>query len=210
MTDAATARRDSDQVDRAAERLAAELIRIGVPRMPARVYATILLSPHGELTAAEITERLSVSPAAVSKAIRYLSQVHLVHRGYQPESRRDLYQLGKGLFAEMLEYRARMMRSLADALGEAIDAVGGGHSEAGARLAELRDFSLFAQSEAITVLDRWHARRGEDRLPLPDARTLAGPGASGQPGSSPPDSTSAGRPQAGEGTRDGRGPAPQR
>jgi DNA-binding transcriptional regulator GbsR (MarR family) len=210
VTDAGTARRDPDQVDRAAERLAAELTRIGVPRMPARVYATILLSPHGALTAAEITERLSVSPAAVSKAVRYLSQLHLVHRGYQPESRRDLYQLGKGLFAEMLEYRARMMRSLADALGEAIEAVGGDHSEAGTRLAELRDFSLFAQSEAIAVLDRWHARRGEDWLPFPEGGTLASPGAPGQPGSSPPDSTSAGRPQAGEGTRDGRGPAPQR
>ena len=162
MTDAATAHRDSDQVDRAAERLAAQLIRVGVPRMPARVYATILVSPHGELTAAEITERLSVSPAAVSKAIRYLSQLHLVHRGYQPASRRDLYQLGKGLWAEMFEYRARMMKSFADALGEAIDAVGGEDSEAGARLAELRDFSLFARSEVTAVLDRWHARRGED------------------------------------------------
>lgn len=162
MTDVASTRRDEALVDRAAELMATQFVQAGWPRMAARVYAAILLSPQGALTAAEIVERLSVSPAAVSKAIKFLSQLHLVHRGYEPDSRRDLYFLGRNLSGELIEFHIRWLRSFADTLSEAVDAVGGEQGGAGTRLAEARDFARFAESEMLGLDERWHARQSDD------------------------------------------------
>ncbi|MES9539481.1 MarR family transcriptional regulator [Actinomadura sp. NPDC000600] len=142
-------------IDRAAERLAAQFAAIGMPRMSARVYAALLTSPHGALTAAEIGERLLVSPATVSKAVQYLVQVELVHRGSVPGTRRDRYELGKDLWAEMFGFRNRWLLSLADTTAECVEAVGGEEGEAGARLAKLRDFSEFAAAEMASMHERW-------------------------------------------------------
>ena len=46
------------------------LTESGVPRMPARVFASVLAEDAGALTAAELAERLQVSPAAISGAVR--------------------------------------------------------------------------------------------------------------------------------------------
>jgi hypothetical protein len=40
------------------------LTEVGVPRMPARVFACVLCSDSGALTAGELAERLRVSPPA--------------------------------------------------------------------------------------------------------------------------------------------------
>ncbi|MGW2309413.1 GbsR/MarR family transcriptional regulator [Actinomadura luteofluorescens] len=148
-------------MDRAAERLAAQFTAIGVPRMSARVYAALLTSPQGALTAAEIGERLLVSPATVSKAVQYLVQVELVHRGSVPGTRRDRYELGKDLWAEMFGFRNRWLRSFADTTDECVEAVGGEGGDAGARLAKLRDFSLFAASEMASMQERWKQAQSE-------------------------------------------------
>ena len=47
-------------------------------RMAARVFAALLASDAGALTSAELGEQLQISPAAVSGAVRYLAQVHMV------------------------------------------------------------------------------------------------------------------------------------
>ena len=57
--------------------------------MPARVFAALLATDSGRLTAAELAELLQISPAAVSGAVRYLTQVGMVHREREPGSRRD-------------------------------------------------------------------------------------------------------------------------
>ena len=49
--------------------------------MPARVFAALLIAPDARLTAAELAERLQVSPAAISGAVRYLVQVRMVASG---------------------------------------------------------------------------------------------------------------------------------
>ena len=56
------------------EHFALLLDEAGVPRMPARVFAAILADDAGRLTAGELAERLQVSPAAISGAVRYLTQ----------------------------------------------------------------------------------------------------------------------------------------
>ena len=50
------------------------LTAAGMPRMPARVMMALVGSPDEGYTAAELAERLGVSAAAVSGAVRYLSR----------------------------------------------------------------------------------------------------------------------------------------
>ena len=57
------------------EGFASVLAESGLPRMPARVFTALLFCDAGGLTSAELTELLSVSPAAISGAVRYLSQL---------------------------------------------------------------------------------------------------------------------------------------
>ena len=63
---------DPSEVDRYVERFAINLVEAGLPRMPSRVFAALLVSEEGKLTAAELAKQLQVSPAAVSGAVRYL------------------------------------------------------------------------------------------------------------------------------------------
>lgn len=71
------------------ERFAADMTEAGMQRMGARVFACLLASDDGALTSARLAERLRISPAAVSGAVRYLAQVRLVSREREPGSRRE-------------------------------------------------------------------------------------------------------------------------
>ena len=63
-----------------AEQAAAMMTAAGMPRMPARVMMALVGSPDEGYTAAELAERLGVSAAAVSGAVRYLQSIHIIHR----------------------------------------------------------------------------------------------------------------------------------
>jgi DNA-binding transcriptional regulator GbsR (MarR family) len=67
---------DDPAIARFVERFALTLLKTGLPRMPARVFAALLTAPDGRLTAAELAERLQVSPAAISGAVRYDAGPH--------------------------------------------------------------------------------------------------------------------------------------
>ena len=54
---------------------------------------TLMAADERALTAAELAERLGVSPAAISGAVRYLTQIGMLHREPSPGSRRDRYRL---------------------------------------------------------------------------------------------------------------------
>src|SRR3954466_1525696 len=87
-------KRDPAAVNRFIETFASAFVDAGVPRMPSRVFAAILASDAGRLTAAELAEQLQASPAAISGAVRYLIQVSLIVRERDPGSRRDVYAVG--------------------------------------------------------------------------------------------------------------------
>ena len=72
--------RDPDVVRAYEEGFAAMMTRTGLPRMPARVLVGLLTSRDGVLSAAELVQRLRVSPASVSKGVAYLEQIGLVRR----------------------------------------------------------------------------------------------------------------------------------
>lgn len=150
--------RDEAAVDRFVERFASELVEAGMQRMPARVFGALLASESGALTSAELGERLKVSPAAVSGAVRYLSQVGMVNREREPGSRRERYSVHAVQWYESLSRRDQMLTRWENALRSGI-AVVGPDSSAGDRLAETADFFAFVQKELAGLIERWHEQR---------------------------------------------------
>ncbi|MEU7607151.1 helix-turn-helix domain-containing protein, partial [Streptomyces sp. NPDC041003] len=63
----------------------------GLPRMMARVLACLLVTDSGTLTAADLVQRLRVSPASVSHAVTFLEQQGMIGRERVPGGRRVRY-----------------------------------------------------------------------------------------------------------------------
>lgn len=145
-------------MSRFVERFAAALIEAGVPRMPARAFAALLATDSGALTAAELAERLQVSPAAVSGAMRYLTQVNLASREREPGSRRDRFRVHGDVWYEASVHRDQLLVRWAAALREGI-AVLGPDSPAGVRMAETLAFVEFIREELPLLLERWRAHK---------------------------------------------------
>jgi len=140
------------------EAFASAFYEAGVPRMPSRVFAAILASDAGRLTAAELSERLQASPAAISGAVRYLVQVQLVLREREPGSRRDVYVVGDNAWYEAIVRRERLLLQWQRVLRDGVEEVGR-DTPAGARLAETVEFFEFLEQEMPALLERWRARR---------------------------------------------------
>ncbi|MFG5721708.1 GbsR/MarR family transcriptional regulator [Streptomyces murinus] len=163
MTDAvgaAGAGRDPEAVSTFVEHFAAQLVEAGMTRMPSRVFAALLASDTGTLTSAELGERLRISPAAVSGAVRYLSQVHMVSREREPGSRRERYRVHSDQWYEALTSRNAIIKRWEDALREGVTSLGAG-TPAGRRLAETLAFFEFIERDVAEMMERWRAYRDE-------------------------------------------------
>jgi len=153
---------DRPALQQAAERFASVLAEYGWPRMPARVFAALLFSDAGGLTSAELTEFLSVSPAAISGAVRYLSQLELVGRDRKPGSRRDWYRVQDDAWHLGLLRGIQMVSRWRRALEESLDVVGE-DSPAGRRMGETLAFFRFYEEEIAGLLERWEHARDVER-----------------------------------------------
>lgn len=158
MTQSTPAGRDPEGVSRFVEHFAAQLVEAGVPRMPARVFAALLASDTGALTSAQLGERLRISPAAVSGAVRYLAQVSLVSREREPGSRRERYRVQGDQWYEAITNREALVKRWEDALRDGVSALGA-DTPAGRRLAETLAFFEFVRSEMGALMDRWRVER---------------------------------------------------
>jgi predicted transcriptional regulator len=127
----------------------------GIPRMAARVLLTMTIADEDALTAAELAERLGVSPPAISGAVRHLVRTGLLERRPVPGSRRDLYRLRDDAWYTSSATEGAVYQTLADLAGEGARALGGAGSPAAARVTEMRDFFRFVRSEMAGILDKW-------------------------------------------------------
>lgn len=144
------------------ERFASVLTDSGIPRMPARVFAALITQDDGRLTSQELSDRLDISPAAVSGAIRYLSQVNLVTREREPGTRRDQYRVLDEVWQDALFERPTIMARWEASLAEGV-AVVGADTPAGHRLSESVLMFQFLRSEVAEMMERWQARRAQLR-----------------------------------------------
>jgi predicted transcriptional regulator len=132
----------------------------GMPRMPARVFVALLASDVGRLTAAELSSLLTASPAAISGAVRYLTQVHMVSREREPGSRKDVYVVRDDVWHEATLRKDQLLHLWVKQLDVAIDQVGP-RTPAGRRLAVSRAFFAFVLREMPLMIRRWDAERAE-------------------------------------------------
>ena len=150
--------RDQAAVSRFVERFASVLVEAGIPRMPARVFAALLATDSGRLTAAELSEQLQASPAAVSGGVRYLIGVGMVSREGEPGSRRHYYHVPDNVWDEVISGRDRVMAKWTAVLRDGVETVGA-ETPAGARLAESVQYFEFVSAELPRVLARWQERK---------------------------------------------------
>jgi hypothetical protein len=140
------------------ERFALLLTEAGMQRMPARVFACVLVDDADGLTAAELAERLQVSPAAISGAVRSLVVGGMLIRDRRPGDRRDHYRLGDDLWSELYAGRLGILGRWEALLAEAAETAGA--DGAGARrLRESREFFAFIRRELPDLLERWREHR---------------------------------------------------
>ncbi len=154
--------RDPEAVSRFTERFAAEMTEAGMQRAAARVFAALTASDDASMTSAELSERLSISPAAVSGAVRYLIQVNMISRERDPGTRRDRYRLYPDIWYGTFTARDRIMHRWATVLRDGADTLGR-DTPAGERMAESVAFFEFVQEELLAMMDRWKVRQDELR-----------------------------------------------
>ncbi|MEV7329683.1 helix-turn-helix domain-containing protein [Micromonospora sp. NPDC093244] len=147
-----------DPVHLFVERMALTFAEVGFPRMAARVLFTVM-SADDPLTAAEIGERLGVSAAAVSGAVRYLTQFGMLIREPVPRSRRDRYRMPENPWYEATITKTGLYKTFIDVADGGVAALNGPDTPAGERVAEMRDFFLFVQEEIDSLGERWRIRR---------------------------------------------------
>lgn len=167
------------------ERFASVLTDSGIPRMPSRVFAALITQDDGRLTSQELSELLDISPAAVSGAIAYLSQVNLVTRERQPGTRRDRYRVLDEVWQDALIKRDTILARWETSLAEGVGVVGA-DTPAGRRLAESAQLFQFLRGEVGEMLERWQVRRAELRAAESEASgSEASASASGSETSAP-------------------------
>ncbi|MFG2503689.1 helix-turn-helix domain-containing protein [Streptomyces sp. NPDC048441] len=159
--------RDPDAVRDFAEQLAALMVRTGVPRMAARVFARLITDDSGSLTAADLVQRLRVSPASVSKAVGYLEGLEVIRRVREPHHRRERYVIDDDVWLRSWMTSAQQHAMWADTAQRGVDVLDAA-TPAGARLAHMSQFfstlsddmsgGAGAVDDALTVLAAlWHA-----------------------------------------------------
>jgi DNA-binding transcriptional regulator GbsR (MarR family) len=168
--------RDQEAVSRFVERFGSVLTEAGIPRMPARVFAALLTTDSGRLTASELASMLDASPAAVSGGVRYLIPLGLVHRESQPGSRRHHYRVPDDVWNEVISLRDRILGRWTAVMREGVKLLGA-DTPAGARMAESVRYFEFLAAELPQVLAKWSEHRAAPEHPdltVPAAPTAPG------------------------------------
>jgi predicted transcriptional regulator len=155
------AERDPEAVRRFVEQFASAMEASGLPRMPARVFAALLASDSGRMTAAELAETLQVSPAAISGAVRYLTQINMVVREPVPGSRRDRYRLADDSWYEVTISKMILIKTIVDITEQGVVAAGGRNTPAGSRIGGMRDFYIFVLDAMPELLAKWGDRKAD-------------------------------------------------
>ncbi|WP_219467147.1 GbsR/MarR family transcriptional regulator [Nonomuraea rhizosphaerae] len=128
------------------EHFAALLAVNGLPRMVARVFVRLLTTDSGSLTAADLVRRLRVSPASVSKAIRYLEAMDLVGREPDPGGRRQRYVIDDGTWMRAWQTDTGAHATVAEAARRGVEIFGAG-TPAGERLDQMGQFFTWLSDE---------------------------------------------------------------
>jgi predicted transcriptional regulator len=140
--------------------LVSALAANGFPRMPAAVLMALMATEDGALTAVQLGERLGVSAAAISGAVRYLETVNMVHRHRRAGSRRFEYELPADAWYTASIAKNELYGLMARMADEAGAQVG---PRAAERLDEMAEFFRFVQGRLPEVLVEWNEDRAKSQ-----------------------------------------------
>lgn len=107
--------RDPREVQEFVESFTALLVQQGLPRMEARVLTCLYVTDSGTLTAAELVQRLRVSPASISHAVAFLEGQGILRREHPTGHRRERYVVDDEIWLRSTLAAARMNDTLAAA-----------------------------------------------------------------------------------------------
>jgi DNA-binding transcriptional regulator GbsR (MarR family) len=130
------------------------LATAGFPPLAARVFAALMATDDGRLTAADLAELLAVSPAGVSGAVRYLTQLRMIRRERERGSRRDVYVVMDDAWHDMLMQHDQLYAPILAALVAARGALGAS-TRAGERMQLSVEFLEFVTREMDGMAERW-------------------------------------------------------
>ncbi|MCD0486474.1 helix-turn-helix domain-containing protein [Streptacidiphilus sp. ASG 303] len=163
--------RDSEAVREYEETFTTLFMQQGLPKMTSRVLTCLFTTDAGSLTAAELVQRLQVSPASVSKAVAALEGLGLVRRE-RDERRRERYVVDDDVWYRSTIASARGIAQVAETARQGVGVLGRG-TPAAARLENIARFSDFI-SESIL-------RAAEQVRDVLHTKPEAGSGATAEP-----------------------------
>ncbi|MYW05797.1 helix-turn-helix domain-containing protein [Streptomyces sp. SID3343] len=143
---------DDEAVREYEEMFTTILMQSGLPKMMSRVLACLYTTDFGSLTAAELVQRLQVSPASVSKAIAGLESMILVRRE-RDERRRERYVVDDDIWYQSMMHNARANAQLAEIARQGVNILGR-DSPAAARLENVARFLDFVGEGIIQATEQ--------------------------------------------------------
>jgi DNA-binding transcriptional regulator YhcF (GntR family) len=149
---AQAAGRDAEAVREYEETFAAVFMQAGLPKMTARTLAGLYTTDAGSLSAAELTGRMQVSPASVSKAVAFLESQGLVRRE-RDERRRERYVVDDDVMYQSVMASARATAQLGEIARQGVSVLGPG-SPAAARLENIARFVEFVSESIARAADQ--------------------------------------------------------
>ncbi|MFG1915768.1 helix-turn-helix domain-containing protein [Micromonospora sp. NPDC048898] len=144
--------RDAEALADYEEAFTTVLMASGLNKMGARVLTCLFITDAGTLTAAELAQRLQVSPASISKAITFLEGQSLVRRE-RDERRRDRYVVDNELFYQATIASARANDQLVATARQGV-ALLGAHTPAAARLENIARFLDFMSESIVRAAEQ--------------------------------------------------------
>ncbi|MGH3488238.1 MAG: GbsR/MarR family transcriptional regulator [Actinopolymorphaceae bacterium] len=146
------------------ERFAQIMVESGMPRMASRVFAALMVTDSGKLSAAELAEQLGVGASAISGAVKYLVQVRLVERGREPGTRHDFCRIHEHTWSHYISQSDPVLVQVQAGADEGT-ALLGLDSPAGQRLDETRRFFAFIREEIKESMAKWQRLQSAGRPP---------------------------------------------
>ncbi|GAA2783712.1 GbsR/MarR family transcriptional regulator [Nonomuraea dietziae] len=146
--------RDPEAVHELEEQFTAMMVGTGLPRMTARVLTCLYVTDGGSLTAAELVQRLQVSPASISKAVGELEQQELIRRERDPRRRRDRYVIDADAWLRGWMASARQNAMLADIARQGAQVLGA-TTPAGVRMQDIGHFFEHVGQAMIQAAEEW-------------------------------------------------------
>ncbi|MEU7747611.1 helix-turn-helix domain-containing protein [Nonomuraea sp. NPDC049158] len=146
--------RDPQAVRDFTESFTALLVQQGLPRMEARVLACLYITDSGTLTAADLVQRLRVSPASISHAVAFLEQQGMLSRERAPGARRERYVIDDAIWLRTLQAALRMNDVLTVASQRGAEILGA-TTPAGARFESSAELLLLLSDAFRQVMEQW-------------------------------------------------------